>query len=48
MLVVPYSKTYNDSRFVMNPGFDSPRDFLDTMTMGLDELLREGDSAGAR
>ncbi len=42
MLVVPYSKTYNDSRFLMNPGFASPRDFLDTMVMGLDELLREG------
>ena len=42
MLVVPYSKTYNDSRFLMNPCFDSPRDFLETMVMGLDELLREG------
>ena len=43
MLVVPYSKTYNDSRFLMNPGFASPRDFLETLTMGLDELAREGD-----
>jgi len=42
-LVVPYSKTYNDSRFLMNPGFASPRDFLDTAVMGVDELLREGD-----
>jgi peptidoglycan/xylan/chitin deacetylase (PgdA/CDA1 family) len=42
-LVVPYSKTYNDSRYLMNPGFASPRDFLDTAIMGLDELLREGD-----
>jgi peptidoglycan/xylan/chitin deacetylase (PgdA/CDA1 family) len=42
-LVVPYSKTYNDSRFLMNPGFASPRDFLDTAVMGLDELVREGD-----
>lgn len=42
-LVVPYSKTYNDSRYLMNPGFASPRDFLDTAVMGLDELLREGD-----
>ena len=30
MLVIPYSKTYNDSRFLMNPGFASPRDFLET------------------
>jgi peptidoglycan/xylan/chitin deacetylase (PgdA/CDA1 family) len=44
MLVVPYSKTYNDSRFLMNPGFASPRDFLDTMVMGLDELVREGEA----
>jgi peptidoglycan/xylan/chitin deacetylase (PgdA/CDA1 family) len=43
MLVVPYTKTYNDSRFLMNPGFASPRDFLETTVMGLDELLREGD-----
>jgi peptidoglycan/xylan/chitin deacetylase (PgdA/CDA1 family) len=41
-LVIPYSKTNNDSRYLMNPGFASPRDFLDTLTMGLDELAREG------
>ncbi len=40
-LVVPYSKTYNDSRFTTNPGFASPRDFLDTLTMGLDLLVHE-------
>jgi peptidoglycan/xylan/chitin deacetylase (PgdA/CDA1 family) len=40
-LVVPYSKTYNDSRFLMSPGFASPRDFLDTMTMGLQQLVGE-------
>jgi peptidoglycan/xylan/chitin deacetylase (PgdA/CDA1 family) len=42
-LVLPYSKTYNDSRFLMNPGFASPADFLDTLVMGLDELVREGE-----
>lgn len=41
-LVVPYSKTYNDSRYLMNPGFASPRDFLDTLIMGLDQLVLEG------
>jgi peptidoglycan/xylan/chitin deacetylase (PgdA/CDA1 family) len=41
-LVVPYSKTHNDSRYLMSPGFSSPRDFLDTLTMGLDELLAAG------
>jgi peptidoglycan/xylan/chitin deacetylase (PgdA/CDA1 family) len=44
MLVVPYSKTYNDARFLMNPGFASPRDFLDTIVMGLDELVRESET----
>jgi peptidoglycan/xylan/chitin deacetylase (PgdA/CDA1 family) len=42
-LIVPYSKTYNDSRYLMNPGFASPRDYLDTLTMGLDELLADGE-----
>jgi peptidoglycan/xylan/chitin deacetylase (PgdA/CDA1 family) len=41
-LVVPYTKTYNDARYLMSPGFAGPRDFLDTAVMGLDELLREG------
>jgi peptidoglycan/xylan/chitin deacetylase (PgdA/CDA1 family) len=41
-LVVPYTKTYNDSRYLMSPGFASPTDFLDTLTRGLDELLRDG------
>jgi peptidoglycan/xylan/chitin deacetylase (PgdA/CDA1 family) len=40
-LVVPYSKTYNDARYLVTPGFASPRDFLDTVTYGLDELLRD-------
>src|SRR5581483_8483171 len=43
MLVVPYSKTYNDARFVTNPGFVSPRDYVETAVMGLDELVRESD-----
>lgn len=43
MLVIPYSKTYNDGRYLMNPGFASPRDFLDTTVMGLDQLVRESD-----
>jgi peptidoglycan/xylan/chitin deacetylase (PgdA/CDA1 family) len=42
-LIVPYSKTYNDSRYLTTPGFASPRDFLETLMMGLDELLRDGE-----
>ena len=41
MLVVPYSKTYNDSRYLASPGFASPRDHLELLTMGLDQLVRE-------
>lgn len=41
-LVVPYTKTYNDSRYLVSPGFGSPRDFLDTLTLGLEQLVREG------
>ncbi len=41
LLVVPYSKTYNDSRYRASPGFSSPRDHLDCLVMGLDELVRE-------
>ncbi len=44
-LVVPYSKTYNDSRFVTTPGFTGPRDFLETLTMGLDQLVYEARTA---
>ena len=44
-LVVPYSKTYNDSRYLVSPGFAAPRDFVDTLTMGIDELAREGRTA---
>ena len=43
---MPYSKTYNDSRYLTNPGFASPRDYLDTLVFGLDELLRESDERG--
>jgi peptidoglycan/xylan/chitin deacetylase (PgdA/CDA1 family) len=40
-LVVPYTKTYNDARYLVSPGFASPRDHLDTLMLGLDELVRE-------
>lgn len=40
-LVVPYTKTYNDSRYLMAPGFASPMDYLQTLTLGLEELLSD-------
>lgn len=41
ILVVPYTKTYQDARYLVAPGFASPRDYLDTLVMGLDELLAD-------
>src|SRR4029078_11196196 len=41
-LVVPYTATYNDARFVAPQGFSSPQDFFETCRRGLDELWREG------
>jgi peptidoglycan/xylan/chitin deacetylase (PgdA/CDA1 family) len=41
ILIVPYTKTQNDSRYLMTPGYGSPRDYADQCRMALDELLRE-------
>lgn len=42
ILVVPYSKTTNDVRYLVAPGFASPRDHAELLTMALDEQRREG------
>jgi peptidoglycan/xylan/chitin deacetylase (PgdA/CDA1 family) len=42
-LIVPYSFTYNDGRYVLPQGFGSPGDFFDQCRRGLDELRREGE-----
>lgn len=41
-LVVPYTFTYNDARFVTGTGYGSPADFLDNLRRGLDQLWDEG------
>jgi len=41
-LVVPYTKTYNDTRFVLAQGYSRPSDFFDTCRQGLDYLWDEG------
>jgi peptidoglycan/xylan/chitin deacetylase (PgdA/CDA1 family) len=41
-LIVPYSLTYNDARYIVSQGYSSPADFFDTCKRGLDELWREG------
>ena len=46
LLVVPYTLTYNDGKFVMatGQGYGSPTDFVDYCTRALDELWAEGDA----
>lgn len=41
-LVVPYTYTYNDGRFVLPQGYGSPGDFFEFLRRGVDELRREG------
>jgi peptidoglycan/xylan/chitin deacetylase (PgdA/CDA1 family) len=41
-LIVPYTFTYNDGRYVLAQGFGGPSDFFDQCRRGLDELRREG------
>jgi peptidoglycan/xylan/chitin deacetylase (PgdA/CDA1 family) len=43
-LVVPYSLTYNDGRFVLAQGYSSPTDFADHCKRGLDEYIREAEA----
>jgi peptidoglycan/xylan/chitin deacetylase (PgdA/CDA1 family) len=43
-LVVPYSQTYNDVRFVLSEGsMGSPGEFADLLKRAVDELHREGE-----
>src|SRR5215213_2800468 len=43
-LIVPYTLTYNDGRYVLSQGYGSPTDFFDYCRRGLDELRREGEA----
>jgi peptidoglycan/xylan/chitin deacetylase (PgdA/CDA1 family) len=42
-LVIPYSQTYNDVRFVLSEGSMTPATFADMLKRGVDELHREGE-----
>jgi peptidoglycan/xylan/chitin deacetylase (PgdA/CDA1 family) len=42
-LVVPYSKVYNDVKYLAPPGLASPRHFFENLRMGLDYLLAESE-----
>ena len=43
-LVVPYTLTYNDGRYVLAQGYSGPSDFFDICRRGLDEYRREGEA----
>jgi peptidoglycan/xylan/chitin deacetylase (PgdA/CDA1 family) len=49
LLVVPYSKVYNDTRYLLNPTYGTPAQFTESLRMAVDYLCEEADAgAGAR
>lgn len=48
LLVVPYSKTFNDSRYLIAPGYSNPGDFARDCCSAIDYLAGEADEIGGR
>jgi peptidoglycan/xylan/chitin deacetylase (PgdA/CDA1 family) len=48
ILIVPYSKTLNDSRYLIAPGYSNPRDFAEDCRSAIDYMLGEADETGGR
>jgi peptidoglycan/xylan/chitin deacetylase (PgdA/CDA1 family) len=48
LLIVPYSKTLNDSRYLMAPGYGNPRDFAEDCRSAIDFLIDEADDTGGK
>lgn len=48
VLVVPYSKTLNDSRYLIAPGYSNPRDFAEDCRSAIGYLLDEAEETGGR
>ncbi len=48
LLIVPYSKTLNDSRYLVSPGYATPQDFIDNVQAYLDVLVAEAKEEGGR
>ncbi len=46
-LIVPYTKVYNDTRYLIHPTYATPRHFFETLKGGLDYMLDEARRAGA-
>jgi peptidoglycan/xylan/chitin deacetylase (PgdA/CDA1 family) len=44
-LVVPYTKVYNDTRYLIHPTYATPRHFFETLKAGLDYILAEARQA---
>jgi peptidoglycan/xylan/chitin deacetylase (PgdA/CDA1 family) len=40
-LVVPYTKVFNDTRYLINPTYAAPRHFLENLRAGLEYMLGE-------
>jgi peptidoglycan/xylan/chitin deacetylase (PgdA/CDA1 family) len=47
-LVVPYTKVYNDVRYLIAPTYATPRHFFENLKLGLDYLLGEARQAGGK
>ena len=48
LLVVPYSKLLNDSRYLVSPGYSSPQDFYDDCVKAIDYMVEEAEDAGGK
>jgi peptidoglycan/xylan/chitin deacetylase (PgdA/CDA1 family) len=44
MLVLPYSKVYNDTRYLLNPTYSTPNDFVESVRLGVDYICDEVDA----
>ena len=45
---MPYSKTLNDSRYLIAPGYGNPGDFAADCRSAIDYLLEEAEETGGR
>jgi peptidoglycan/xylan/chitin deacetylase (PgdA/CDA1 family) len=48
LLIVPYSKTLNDSRYLVSPGYVAPDDFVTNVRAAIDFLIEEAIHEGGR
>jgi peptidoglycan/xylan/chitin deacetylase (PgdA/CDA1 family) len=48
LLVVPYSKILNDSRYLTSPGYSNPKDFVEDCRTAIDFLVEEAAEVGGK